>query len=108
MLNPEKQGAQAWAGVHVTHQTTVSEIFNVDNVGPRGALLSGWDMFRFAGESLDTLIQDARKAGTRILPIGAGWALSKIPRGVARRIDRNRLLWHFNQQRQFTQRPALH
>ena len=60
MLHPENLGPQAWAGVHVTHQTTVAEIFNVDNVGPDGALLSGFDMFRYAGESLDALIREAR------------------------------------------------
>ncbi len=78
MLHAEKQGPQAWAGVHVTNRTTVAEIFNVDNVGPGGALLSGWDMFRYAGESLDLLIGQARAAGKRVLPIGAGWALSRI------------------------------
>ena len=35
-------------------------------------------MFRNAGESLDGLISEARDDGKRILPIGAGWALSKI------------------------------
>ena len=78
MLSPEKQGLQEWASVHVTHPTTVAEIINVDNVGPDGVLLSGWEMFRFAGESLDLLIRQARDAGTRILPIGSGWALSRI------------------------------
>jgi len=78
MLHRENVGPQEWAGVHVTHRTTVAEIFDVDNVGPEGTLLSGWDMFRHAGESLDALIRDARAAGKRLLPIGAGWALSKI------------------------------
>src|SRR5919202_3615837 len=78
MLHAENQGAQAWAGVHVTHRTTVAEIFNVDNVGPDRVLLSGWDMFRYAGESLDVLIRQARDAGKRVLPIGSGWALSRI------------------------------
>lgn len=78
MLNPEKQGPQEWAGVHVTNRTTVAEIINVDNVGPKGALLAGWEMFRNAGDSLDLVIRQARAAGTRILPIGAGWALSRI------------------------------
>lgn len=78
MLVPEKQGPQDWTGVHVTNRTTVAEIVNVDNVGPNGALLSGWEMFRYAGESLDLLIRQARAAGKRILPIGSGWALSAI------------------------------
>lgn len=78
MLHPEKQGPQPWAGAHVTHRTTVAEIYNVDNVGPDSVLLSGWDMFRYAGESLDLLIRNARDAGKRVLPIGAGWALSRI------------------------------
>lgn len=78
MVNPDNEGPQEWAGVHVTHRTTVTEIFDVDNVGPNGSLLSGWEMFKFAGESLDDLIQKARAAGKRILPIGAGWALSNI------------------------------
>ncbi len=78
MIQPEKQGPQPWASVHETFPTTVAEIFNVDNVGPHGSLLSGWEMFRSAGEDLDVLIGQARAARKRILPIGAGWALSKI------------------------------
>lgn len=78
MIVPEGQGFQDWTGVHVTNRTIVSEIINVDNVGPNGAILSGWEMFRYAGESLDRLIRLARDAGQRILPIGAGWALSAI------------------------------
>ncbi|MBK8837124.1 MAG: FAD-binding protein [Anaerolineae bacterium] len=64
--------------MHETFPTTVAEIYNVDNVGPHGSLLSGWEMFRRAGEDLDALIQQARAARKRILPLGAGWALSKI------------------------------
>src|SRR4051794_8914566 len=78
MVTPEKEGAQEWSGVHVTHRTTVAEIYNVDNIGPDGALLAGFDMFRHAGESLDALIGQARDAGQRLLPIGAGWALTRI------------------------------
>lgn len=78
MLNRDNEGPQEWAGAHVTHRTTVAEIFDVDNVGPAGTLLAGWEMFRYAGESLDTLIGMAREAGKRLLPIGSGWALSKI------------------------------
>lgn len=78
MLHRDKPGAQYWAGAHVTHETTVAELYDVDNVGPDGTLLSGWEMFRYAGESLDLLIRQAKGAGKRILPIGAGWALSKI------------------------------
>jgi FAD/FMN-containing dehydrogenase len=78
MRHRENLGPQEWAGVHVTHRTTVAEIFDVDNVGPDGTLLAGFDMFRYAGESLDALIREARDTGKRILPIGAGWALSRI------------------------------
>ena len=78
MINLESGGPQEWAGVHVTHRTTVAGLYNVDNVGPHGRLLTGWAMFRWAGEELDRLIGQARDAGTRILPIGSGWALSKI------------------------------
>ena len=49
MFAPENAGPQDWTGVHVTHQTTVAEIFNVDNVGLNQTLLSGWEMFRHAG-----------------------------------------------------------
>jgi FAD/FMN-containing dehydrogenase len=78
MVHPEGRGPQPWNGVHVTHRTTVAEVYNVDNVGPGGAVLAGFDMFRYAGESVDELIRQARDAGKRILPIGAGWALSRI------------------------------
>jgi FAD binding domain len=74
----ENIGPQPWTGVHVTHRTTVADIVNVDNVGEGGKLLTGFEMFRSAGESLDKLIREARDAGKRILPIGAGWALAKI------------------------------
>jgi FAD/FMN-containing dehydrogenase len=78
MVHRDEHGAQSWNGVHVTHRTTVARILDVDNVGPDGTLLAGFDMFRDAGECLDRLIREARDAGKRILPIGAGWALSKI------------------------------
>lgn len=72
------RGAQQWHGVHVTHTTDVAKLFDVDNVGPDGTLLTGFDMFRNAGDTLDRLIGDARDAGKRVLAIGAGWALSRI------------------------------
>ena len=78
MIHQDDRGAQSWAGVHATHRTTVAEIWDVDNVGPDGTPLSGFEMFRFAGESLDKLIRDARDAKKRILAIGAGWGLSRI------------------------------
>ena len=78
MIYPEQGGPQEWASEHVTYRTTVDEIYNVDNIGPNGKPLSGWAMFRQAGEDLDGLIRKARDAGVRILPIGAGWALSRI------------------------------
>lgn len=78
MIRPKKEGPQPWASVHETFPTTVAEIYNIDNVGPQGKLLTGWEMFRHAGEDLDALIGQARAAGKRILPIGAGWALSTI------------------------------
>lgn len=78
MLYKDQAGAQEWAGVHVTHRTTVAQLWDIDNVGPKGILLTGWEMFRQAGEDLDRLIQQARDANARILPIGAGWALSAI------------------------------
>jgi hypothetical protein len=78
MIQRDDRGAQSWNGVHVTHTTTVASLFNVDNVGPDGSLLSGFDMFRHAGDCLDGLIQEARDAGKRVLAIGAGWALSRI------------------------------
>jgi len=78
MIHWDDRGAQAWNGVHVTHTTTVAELVDIDNVGPDGTLLAGFDMFRQAGESLDELIRKAREAGKRVLPIGSGWALSDI------------------------------
>ncbi len=78
MVHRDGLGPQSWNGVHVTHPTTVAEIVEVDNVGPDGTLLAGLEMFRYAGESIDGLIREARDAGERILPVGAGWALSKI------------------------------
>jgi hypothetical protein len=78
MIHHDGIGPQSWHGVHVTHETTVAELINVDNVGPQGSLLAGFDMFRNAGDELDEVIRQAREAGKRILPIGSGWALSEI------------------------------
>ena len=78
MIHTDDRGPQSWSGVHVTHATTVAELVDVDNVGPQGTLLAGFDMFRHAGECLDEVIGKAREAGRRILAIGSGWALSDI------------------------------
>ncbi len=78
MIHSDDRGPQSWTGVHVTHATTVAELVDVDNVGPGGTLLTGFDMFRNAGENLDEVIGKARDAGKRVLAIGSGWALSKI------------------------------
>jgi FAD/FMN-containing dehydrogenase len=78
VIHWDDRGPQSWTGVHVTHRTTVAELIDVDNVGPQGTLLAGFDMFRHAGECLDEVIGKAREAGRRILAIGSGWALSEI------------------------------
>jgi FAD/FMN-containing dehydrogenase len=78
VIHRDDPGSQSWNGVHVTHRTTVAALFDVDNVGPQRTLLGGFDMFRYAGESLDGLIREARDAGKRVLAIGAGWGLSEI------------------------------
>lgn len=78
MIHWDDRGAQPWNGVHVTHRTTVAELIDVDNVGPQGTLLAGFDMFRHAGECLDEVIRKAGEAGKRVLAIGSGWALSEI------------------------------
>lgn len=78
MIHTDDRGPQSWNGVHVTHTTTVAELVDVDNVGPDGTLLAGFDMFRNAGAELDEVIRRARDAGRRVLPIGSGWALSDI------------------------------
>jgi FAD/FMN-containing dehydrogenase len=78
MIHRDDPGPQPWNGVHVTHLTTVAELFDVDNVGPAGTLLAGFELFRHAGDSLDGLIRQARDAGRRVLAIGSGWALSQI------------------------------
>lgn len=79
MIHWDDRGEQPWNGVHVTHKTRVAELIDVDNVGPDGTLLSGFEMFRHAGKCLDEVVQEARKAGAgRVLAIGSGWALSDI------------------------------
>ena len=78
MYHEDDRGPQEWSGVHVTHRTTVAQLVDVDNVGPQGTLLAGFEMFRNAGENLDAVIQKARADGKRVLAIGSGWALSPI------------------------------
>lgn len=78
MFHEDDRGPQEWAGVHVTHRTTVAQLVDVDNVGPQGTLLAGFELFRNAGENLDAVIEKARADGKRVLAIGSGWALSQI------------------------------
>ena len=78
MIHEDDRGPQDWNGVHVTHTTRVAQLVDVDNVGPDGTLLAGFDMYRFAGESLDQVIRNARAAGQPILAIGSGWGLTRI------------------------------
>jgi hypothetical protein len=78
VIHWDDRGAQSWNSIHGTHRTTVAELIDVDNVGPQGTVLTGFEMFRHAGESLDELIRKAREAGRRILAIGSGWGLSEI------------------------------
>lgn len=78
MIHRDDPGAKSWHGAHVTHHTTVAQLFDVDNVGPQNTVLSGFEMFRHAGDSLDELVQEARAAGQRVLAIGSGWALTRI------------------------------
>jgi FAD/FMN-containing dehydrogenase len=78
MYHEDDRGPQEWSGVHVTHRTTVAQLVDVDNVGPQGTLLAGFELFRTAGENLDAVIQKARADGRRVLAIGSGWALSAI------------------------------
>lgn len=78
MVHKDDLGPQSWSSAHVTFTTRVAEIFDVDNIAPDGSTLTGFEMFRSVGEWIDALIREARDAGKRILPIGAGWALSKI------------------------------
>ena len=63
MIHWDDRGPQSWNGVHVTHRTTVAELIDVDNVGPQGTLLAGFDMFRNAGECLDEVIQKGPRGG---------------------------------------------
>ena len=78
MIHRDDRKPQPWNGVHVTHRTEVEWLIDVDNVGPDGTVLTGFDMFRHAGDSLDQLIREARRERRRIMALGAGWALSKI------------------------------
>jgi FAD/FMN-containing dehydrogenase len=77
-IHGDDRGPQDWTGAHVTHRTRVAELVDVDNVGPQNTLLAGFDMFAYAGQSLDEVIQRAQEAGKRVLAIGAGWGLSEI------------------------------
>jgi FAD/FMN-containing dehydrogenase len=78
MIHRDDPDPQPWSSIHGTQHTTVAQLIDVDNVGPQSTVLTGFEMFRFAGESLDGLIREAREEGKRVLAIGSGWGLSKI------------------------------
>ena len=74
MYHEDDRGPQEWSGVHGTHRTTVAQLVDVDNVGPQGTLLAGFEMFRNAGENLDAVIQKARATA------GACWRSARAGR----------------------------
>lgn len=78
MVHRDDPGPHEWSGAHGTHATTVAELFDVDNIGPDGTLLGGFELFRQAGDDLNALVREARDAGRRMLAIGSGWGLSRI------------------------------
>ncbi len=78
MIHRDDPNPQPWNSIHGTHYTTVAQLIDVDNVGPQSTVLAGFDMFRYAGESLDGLIREAAGAAKRVLAVGSGWGLSKI------------------------------
>ena len=78
MIHRDDPGPHEWNGAHVTHSTRVAELFDVDNISPQGTLLAGFELFKYAGDSLNGLIQEARDAGKQVLAIGSGWGLSRI------------------------------
>jgi len=73
-----KNGPKHWSGVHLTYETDVEDLIDIDNIGPNQQLLTGFDLFKNAAKTIDKLAQEASQAGKRLRAIGAGWALSDI------------------------------
>lgn len=73
-----RNGAQHWKNVHVTEETQLADLIDVDNSTSGGAPLGPFELLKQAARDLDELAGEARQQGKRIRALGSGWALTDI------------------------------
>jgi len=73
-----KNGAQQWRNIHLTKEAQLDDLIDIDNSAASGPQPTGLALLKQAASALDTLLQEARRRGTRIRGLGSGWALTDI------------------------------
>jgi len=73
-----RNGAQSWRNVHITEETAVEDLIDIDNSSASGVITPGFDFLRQAASELDTIVQQAEQQGKRVRALGSGWALTDI------------------------------
>ena len=74
----KRHGAQTWRNVHVTQQTQLDELIDIDNSAASGEAPTGLARLAQAAGQFAALIQEARQRGRRMRGLGSGWALTDI------------------------------
>ena len=73
-----RNGAQKWKNIHITKETLLADLIDVDNSVAGGPQPNGFELLRRAAQDIEALVQEARHKGKRIRAIGSGWALTDI------------------------------
>ena len=73
-----RRGSRRWQNVHVTYDTQLNDLIDIDNAVASGTQPRGFDLLKRAASDIDTLIQEAHQKGKTIRALGAGWALTDI------------------------------
>jgi hypothetical protein len=73
-----ENGPQKWENIHVTYQTKLDNLIDIDNSTINDEKTNGFDLLKQAATDIDSIIQKSKKEGKRIRALGSGWALTDI------------------------------
>lgn len=74
----QRHGPRKWENLHVTEDTQLADLIDVDNSVAGGTQSTGFALLKQVAREMDGLVQEARQQGKRVRALGSGWALSNI------------------------------
>ncbi len=73
-----RNGRQKWKNLHVTEETQLDDLIDIDNSASGGPQPRGFALLRQAARDLDLLVQQAQQGGMKVRALGSAWALTDI------------------------------